>query len=130
MLLVGFIWAAEFGVPDLFLLSKLRELQDGGLLHAIRRVLIPLSRKMKANIMRRGLQRALATARLILCPRCWRLRVLMRSLGWRRKPWIGIRTPRWGSLQFKNGRPMALKKPPWRCGTRRGTFESRSEGRR
>lgn len=51
MLFVCFIRAAEFGVPDLFLPTRFRALQEKGCVRKNEKDLILLSRKMKANIM-------------------------------------------------------------------------------
>lgn len=50
-----FIRTAELGIPDLFLSRRLQALGDEGRLHANEGVLIPVSRKMKANIIEWGL---------------------------------------------------------------------------
>lgn len=55
MSFVCFVRAAELGVIHLFIPSSFRALQDEGRLHANKRVVIPLSREMKANIMDPGL---------------------------------------------------------------------------
>lgn len=55
MLLVCFFRAAEFGVPDLFLPSRPRALQDEGRLCVNEKVPILLSLEMKTSFMDRGL---------------------------------------------------------------------------
>lgn len=50
MLFVCFIWVANFEVPNLFFSNRSRALQEKGSLSAYQAVLIPPSRKMKANI--------------------------------------------------------------------------------
>lgn len=55
MLLVCLVWAAEFGVPGLFLPGKFRASRDEWRLRAIEKVFIPLSPKVKTKIMDWGL---------------------------------------------------------------------------
>lgn len=50
MSFVCFIRAAEVSVPELFLPSRLRALQNEGSICANERVLIPLSRKIKVTL--------------------------------------------------------------------------------
>lgn len=49
------VWAAEFRVPNFFLLGNFRTLRNEGRLRANEGVLILLSHEKKANIMERGL---------------------------------------------------------------------------
>lgn len=57
MSFVCVIQPEDFGVPDLFVPSRLPALRDKGRLHANGEVLIPLSRKMNANNLERELLR-------------------------------------------------------------------------
>lgn len=55
MLLVCFVCAALFGVPELLLFGRFCVLRDEDRFITKKGALIPLSRKMKANIMQQGL---------------------------------------------------------------------------
>lgn len=62
MSFVCFIRSAKFGVSDLFFLSRFQNPIEKGLLRTNEGVLIPLSRKTKSNIMKKGLLRTICNS--------------------------------------------------------------------
>lgn len=68
--LVCFIRAAKFGGLSLFLPSKVRALRGEGCFHANERTLILLYRKMKTNIVERGLLTIISECEVDLASVC------------------------------------------------------------
>lgn len=66
MYFVCILQAAEFGVSDLVLPIRFRAIREGGRPRANERVLVPLSRKVKAEILERGLLMIIGNCEVVL----------------------------------------------------------------